>query len=99
MSGPELFRQARIAAGLTLSDVAKRANLDPSTICLYERQKARPSPSARERWERSLIELLTERSERVVELLQELLANGTWNFSTSDSDSPKPACPSRGLEE
>jgi ribosome-binding protein aMBF1 (putative translation factor) len=55
------LREARELAGFSVSDVAKRADLDRTTISTYERRRACASPAALERWERALLALARER--------------------------------------
>jgi transcriptional regulator with XRE-family HTH domain len=55
------LKESRERAGLTVQEVATRANLDRTTISTYESRRARPSADALGRWEKAVIELARER--------------------------------------
>ena len=72
MFNAQLFRRARLAAGLTLRTVGDAAQLDPSAICHYEAQRAQPSPRATSRWADALVALLQDRSTTIADVLSHL---------------------------
>lgn len=65
MNQPAVLRNARLAAGLTFTEVGAAARLDPSAIGHYEAGRTRPSPGALERWRDGLSRLLRERADAI----------------------------------
>jgi transcriptional regulator with XRE-family HTH domain len=59
------LREVRRQAGFTVSEVAKEARLDRSTISTYEARRASASPRALTRWEVALSRLVRERRARL----------------------------------
>ncbi len=61
MLTPIQMREARLAGGFKLREVAAAAKLDPSTVCFYEAGRLRPSPASLTRWRDGLRQLLEQR--------------------------------------
>ena len=68
----EALREARLAAGLSLRQVADAADLDPSSICHFERGRFNPSPKALERWRQALRGLMEARTKAITETMTQL---------------------------
>lgn len=67
----QLFRQARLAAGLSYREVGEAARLDQSAIAHYEAGRLRPSAQAAQRWRAGVRRLLGQRLKDIAQLFDQ----------------------------
>ena len=83
------LRRARIAAGMSQRELGEAAELDDTSVSLYERGKARPSPAARRRLEDALDRGLVAQLEEIHSCRDELQRERASEASASGPLAPE----------